>query len=87
MRSTNDFSAQTDKSLLSNTPRKQTQRKLIRSKNKTISRLSNKLIKIKKKSFTEKDMKNTLDTALTKLLLEMQLELHSKKSHGRRYSN
>ena len=55
------------KRLSSNPPRKNRKRKLLRFKNKTISRLSNKPIKIKQKLLTENDWKNALDAALGKL--------------------
>jgi hypothetical protein len=85
-----DSICQTSSDLSKNTPRKTKQRKVIDSQRKKIRRLEEALKKKKPARQGKKD--RTLQEALDKLpknlahFVRMQLELHSKKKKGRRYS-
>ena len=85
-----DSICQTSSDLSKNTPRKTKQRKVIDSQRKKIHRLEEALKKKKPARQGKKD--TTLQEALDKLpknlahFVSMQLELHSKKKKGRRYS-
>ena len=84
-----DFSGQTSKSLLHNTPIKKKQRKVIRARGQKIRRLRKTLEKKSSKKITEE---KALEIALAKLpenlanFVKIQVNLHSKKKKGRRYS-
>ena len=85
-----DSICQTSSDLSNNTPRKTKQRKCIHSQRQKIHRLQ---AAVKKKKPTRGGKKEqTLQEALSKLpenlahFVQMQLELHSRKKKGRRYS-
>ena len=86
-----ECSTQTCSSLSHNTPRKRKQRKIIKSQTKRISRLNKKIKKVANKG-KAKDVKEALDTVLKNLpehlanFIRLQVKLHSRKAHGRRYS-
>ncbi|CAB4010470.1 Transposable element P transposase [Paramuricea clavata] len=84
-------SIQTPQYLSNNTPRKKRKQKVINSQNKKIKRLKKTISKL---SYGKKarEMK-ALEDALQKLpkhlanFIRMQMKLHSRKKHGRRYSS
>ena len=86
---TTEFCGQTSSTLITNTPRKKRQRKVIEAKNKKISRLNKKLSKVIR---NKKTQESALDDALKKLpphlagFVKLQFDLHAAKRHGRRYS-
>ena len=83
-----DSFSQTSSGLSNNTPRKTKQRKLIHSQRQKIRRLQAAL----KKPTSQGKKEKTIQEALSKLpenlahFVKMQLELHSRKKKGRRYS-
>jgi hypothetical protein len=84
-------SIQTPQHLSNNTPRKKRKQKVINSQNKKIKRLKKTISKL---SYGKKarEMK-ALEDALQKLpkhlanFIRLQMKLHSRKKHGRRYSS
>ena len=83
-------STQTSPILSQGTPRKRRQKKIIACQIKQLSRLRAKLNK--KKMFKKEDKKKIVETLNTLLperivnFIEMQIDLHSTKGKGRRYS-
>ena len=84
-------STQTAQCLSNNTPRKKRKQKVINSQNKKIKRLNTTISKLSqgKKAREMKALEDALQKLPTHLanFIRMQIKLHSKKKHGRRYSS
>ena len=79
------------KCLSNNTPRKKRMQKVINSQNKKIKRLNTTISKLSqgKKAREMKALEDALQKLPTHLanFIRMQIKLHSKKKHGKRYSS